>query len=137
MLETTLSSLAGVPAFLTYFVLAIVLMLIFIRIYTWVTPHDELALIRQNNSAAALAFGGALVGFSLPLSSAITNSLSLLDCALWGAIALIVQVLTFFVLRVTLNQLPERITQGEMAAGILSAATAISVGFINSASMTY
>lgn len=137
MLETTLSSLAGVPAFLTYFVLAIVLMLIFIRIYTWVTPHDELALIRKNNSAAALAFGGALVGFSLPLSSAITNSLSLLDCALWGAIALIVQVLTFFVLRVTLNQLPERISQGEMAAGIISAATAISVGFINSASMTY
>lgn len=47
MLETTLTSLAGVPAFLTYFVLAIVLLLIFIRIYTWVTPHDELALIRD------------------------------------------------------------------------------------------
>jgi putative membrane protein len=137
MLETTLSSLAGVPAFLAYFTLAVVLVLIFIRLYTWVTPHDELALIRDNNTAAALAFGGALVGFSLPLSSAIINSLSLLDCALWGAIALIVQVLTFFVLRVTLKQLPERITQGETAAGILSAATAISVGLINAASMSY
>jgi putative membrane protein len=137
MLETTLTSLAGVPAFLTYFVLAIVLLLIFIRIYTWVTPHDELALIRDNNSAASLAFGGALIGFSLPLSSAITHSLSLLDCALWGAIALIVQVLTFLVLRVALTRLPERISQGEMAAGIMSAATAISVGFINAASMSY
>lgn len=137
MLETTLSSLAGVPAFLTYFVLAMFLLLIFIRIYTWVTPHDELALIKGNNSAAALAFGGALIGFSLPLSSAITHSLSLLDCALWGSIALIVQILTFFVLRVVLTQLPERITQGEMAAGIISAASAISVGFINAASMSY
>jgi len=137
MLETTLTSLAGVPAFLAYFTLAVVLVLIFIRLYTWVTPHDELALIRDNNSAAALAFGGALVGFSLPLSSAITNSLSLLDCALWGAIALIVQVLTFFVLRVSLKQLPERITKGETAAGVLSAATAISVGFINAACMSY
>lgn len=137
MLETTLTSLAGVPAFLAYFILAIVLVLIFIRLYTWVTPHDEMALIRENNSSAALAFGGALIGFSLPLSSAITNSLSLLDCALWGAIALIVQVLTFFVLRVSLKQLPERITQGETATGVLSAATAISVGFINAACMSY
>lgn len=137
MLETTLSSLAGVPAFLAYFVLAILMLLIFIRIYTWVTPHDELALIRENNSAASLAFGGALIGFSLPLSSAITNSLSLLDCALWGSIALAVQVLTFFVLRVVLEKLPERITQGEMAAGIISAVTAMSVGFINAASMSY
>ena len=94
MLETTLSSLAGVPAFLAYFALAILMLLIFIRRYTWVTPHDELALIRENNSAASVAFGGALIGFSLPLSSAITHSLSLLDCALWGTIALIVQVLT-------------------------------------------
>ena len=137
MLETTLSSLAGVPAFLAYFALAILILLIFIRIYTWVTPHDELALMRENNSAASLAFGGALIGFSLPLSSAITHSLSLLDCALWGLIALIVQVLTFFVLRVALKQLPERIIQGEMAAGITSAAVAISVGFINAASMSY
>lgn len=137
MLETTLTSLAGVPAFLSYFGLAVILVLIFIRLYTWVTPHDELALIRDNNSAAALAFGGALIGFSLPLSSAIIHSLSLWDCALWGGIALVVQVLTFFVLRLVISHLPERITRGEAAAGIVSAATAISVGVINAASMSY
>lgn len=137
MLETTLSSLAGLPAFLAYFAVAIVLVLVFVRIYTWVTPQDELALIRANNAAASLAFGGALIGFALPLSSAITNSMSLLDCVLWGAVALVVQVLTFFVLRLVIKQLPERITQGETATGILSAATAISVGILNAACMTY
>lgn len=137
MLETTLSSLAGLPAFLTYFVLAIVLVLLFVRIYTWITAHDELALIRANNSAAALACGGALIGFALPLSSAITHSLSLLDCALWGAIALIVQVLTFMALRITLKPLSQRIEQGEIAAGIFAAAAAITVGLINAACMSY
>lgn len=137
MLETTLSSLAGLPAFLAYFAVAIVLVLVFVRIYTWVTPQDELALIRANNAAASLAFGGALIGFALPLSSAITNSMSLLDCVLWGAVALVVQVLTFFVLRLVIKQLPERIAQGEIATGILSAATAISVGILNAACMTY
>jgi putative membrane protein len=137
MLATTLSSLNGIPPFLAYFAVAIVLVLIFIRIYTWVTPQDELALVRANNSAAALAFGGALIGFALPLSSAITNSLSLLDCAVWGAVALIVQVLTFVVLRVAIKQLPERINQGEIATGIFVAATAIAVGLINAACMSY
>ena len=73
MLATTLSSLNGIPPFLAYFAVAIALVLIFVRIYTWVTPQDELTLIRANNPAAALAFGGALIGFALPLSSAITS----------------------------------------------------------------
>ena len=137
MLETTLSSLNGLPAFLAYFAMAIVLLLLFIRIYTWVTPQDELALIRANNVAAALAFGGALIGFALPLASAITHSMSLLDCAVWGAVALVVQVLTFVVLRVAIKHLPERINQGEIATGSFVAASAIAVGLINAACMTY
>ena len=136
MLETTLSSLAGIAPFLAYFALAIVLTLVFVSIYTWLTPHDELALIRANNSAAALAFGGALIGFALPLASAITHSMSLLDCAIWGAVALIVQALTFIVLRLSLKNLPERIQQGEMAAAIFVAASAVAVGLINAACMS-
>jgi putative membrane protein len=136
MLETTLSSLAGIVPFLAYFALATVLTLVFIGIYTWLTPHDELALIRANNSAAALAFGGALIGFALPLASAITHSLSLIDCAIWGAVALVVQSLTFIVLRISLKNLPERINQGEMAAAIFVAASAIAVGLINAACMS-
>lgn len=137
MLETTMSSLNGLPPFLAYFAVAIVLVLVFIRVYTWVTPHDEWQLIRANNPAAALAFGGALIGFALPLSSAITHSLSLLDCAIWGAVALLVQVLTFLVLRFSLSQLEARISQGEVASGIFSAAAAIAVGMINAACMSY
>lgn len=137
MLATTLSSLNGLPAFLAYFAVAIVLLLLFIRIYSWLTPQDELALIRANNVAAALAFGGALIGFALPLSSAITHAMSLLDCAVWGAVALVVQALTFVVLRVVIKQLPQRIEQGEIATGSFVGATAIAVGLINAACMTY
>lgn len=137
MLATTLSSLNGIPPFLAYFAVAIILVLIFVRIYTWMTPHEELALIRANNSAAALAFGGAIIGFALPLSSAITHSLSLLDCAVWGAIALVVQILTFAVLRIVLKQLSERIDNGEMASGIFAATIAVAIGLINAACMSY
>ncbi|MDP4944435.1 DUF350 domain-containing protein [Alishewanella sp. SMS8] len=137
MLDTALSSLTGLPSFLAYFALAIISLLLFIRLYSWVTPHDEFGLIRANNPAAAVAFAGALIGFAWPLSSAITHSLSLLDCAIWGAVALLVQVLTFFVSQLALKQLPERITKGDIAAGIFSAGCSISVGMLNAACMSY
>jgi putative membrane protein len=137
MLDTALTSLAGLPAFAAYFALAIVLLLLFIRLYTWVTPHDEFGLIRANNPAAAIAFAGALLGFAWPLASAITHSMSLLDCAIWGGVALIVQVLTFVISSVALKQLPQRITQGELAAGIFSAACSVTVGMLNAACMSY
>lgn len=137
VLEMTLATLNGLPAFLAYFAVAAALLVAFAFIYSLVTPHHEFELIRANNVSAALAFGGAMIGFALPLSSAISHSLSIWDCAIWGVVALVVQVLTFFVMRMVLRQLPERITRGEIAAGVLSAAVAIAVGQINAASMTY
>ena len=137
MTDTALNSLTGLPAFALYFVLAIVLLLVFVRLYTWATPHDEFGLIRDNNTAAAIAFGGALIGFAWPLASAITHSFSLLDCAIWGGIALVVQVLTFFVSTFILKQLPQRITQGELAAGIFSASCSVGIGMLNAACMSY
>ena len=79
MLETALSSLSGLPAFLIYFVLAIALLFMFTLMYTWITPHNELELIRANNAAAAIAFGGALVGFASFVPERIT--------ALYAAVA--------------------------------------------------
>jgi putative membrane protein len=137
MLDTALSSLAGLPAFAAYFAVAVLLLLLFVRLYTWVTPHDEFGLIRANNPAAAIAFAGAIIGFAWPLASAITHSMSLLDCAIWGGIALIVQVLTFLISSAALKQLPQRITQGELAAGIFSAACSVTVGMLNAACMSY
>ena len=66
MSATLLASIAGLPEFLSFFFLAILLLVLFARIYTWLTPHDEVALIKANNPAAAVAFGGALIGFAGP-----------------------------------------------------------------------
>ncbi len=136
-LDVSVQSMAGVPAFLAYFGLAVVLLGLFIRIYTGLTPHDEFALIRANNSAAATAYVGALLGFALPLSSAIRHSLSLVDYAIWGLLALVVQVLTFCVVKLLVKGLSQRIEAGEMAAGIFVGGTAVAMGLINAACISY
>jgi putative membrane protein len=129
-------SFVGLPAFLTYFAIAIALLLLFGVIYTRLTAHDEFALIRQGKSAAAVALGGSLVAFVLPLCSAIIHSVSLVDFVIWGLIALAIQIATFFAVRILLPNLSQRISNDEMAAGLFVALTSIAVGAINAACMT-
>lgn len=137
MWQSAETSLQGLPAFLTYFGLSIGLILLYLLIYTRLTPQHEFTLIRLNNNAAATALGGSLLGFALPLHSAITNAIGLLDCALWGLIALAIQAATFVVLRMVLRGLPDRIARGEQAAANFVATVSITVGLLNAASMTY
>jgi putative membrane protein len=130
------ASIAGLPAFLSYFALAIGLLAAYCVIYVMITPHREFALIKDNKPAAALAFGGSLLGFCLPLSAAMGNSVSLVDFLIWGAIALVVQLLAFFLLRLVIDDLPQRIARNEVAAGGFVAAVSLGVGVLNAASMT-
>ena len=138
MLETQLtSSLATLPAFIAFFALGIVISLVFAAIYSTVTPHHEFALIRSGNTAAAIAFGGALIGFELPLASAVVHSLSLIDMAVWGIVALLVQLLAYLVARICDAKLSTRIAAGDVSAGVLVATVSLGVGILNAACITY
>ena len=125
------ASIGGLPDFLMYLGAALILTVIYAVLYGLVTTHNELALIRQNNAAAAIAFSGSLLGFVIPLASAISNSVSLGDSLIWGVVALVVQVLAYFALRLGVDRLSDRIAAGEIGAGSLAA------GILNAASMTY
>lgn len=129
-------SLAGLPAFLLYFSLALALFGLFLAVYLAVTPYHELTLIRQGNAAAAISLGGAAVGFVLPLARAVTQSVSALDLVVWGLVALIVQVVVFFLVGKLVPRFAEAIREGRIAGAILLASLAIGVGLLNAASMT-
>ena len=129
--------LAGVPLFLAYFLIALLFTGVYAFVYTWLTPHNEMELIKENKPAAAVAFSGSLIGFVLPLASVIENSIDLADMALWGLVALIVQALAFFGLRLFMPKISERIANNEMAAGIWLGAVSIAAGLLNAACLTY
>jgi putative membrane protein len=129
-------SFVGLPAFLSYFGIAVLLLLLFGFIYTRLTAHDEFELIRHGKSAAALALGGSLLAFALPLCSAIIHSVSLVDFVIWGVIAMVIQIGTFFVVRIFVENLSQRISNDEVSAGLFVALASLSVGAINAACMT-
>lgn len=133
---TLTESLAGLPAFLSYFFLSLALLVVFLAVYLAVTPYRELALIRQGNIAAAISLGGAVIGFVLPLARAVTQSVSMLDLVAWGGVALVVQVVVFLLVGVLLPRLTAAVKDGQVAAAAFLASLAVAVGVLNAASMT-
>lgn len=113
-----LQSLAGLPAFLVYFCTGLIAIVAYLFLYTRITPHNEFQLIRDNEPAAAIALGLSLLGFVAPLVSAIAHSPNVLDCLIWAVIALIVQVIMFFLVKVPVPNLSARIAAGELAPAI-------------------
>jgi putative membrane protein len=129
--------LKTVGSFLLYFVSASVLVGIFLLIYTRLTPWHEFALIRSGNNAAAISLSGAMLGFILPLSSAIAHSVAFADMLVWGVVAMVVQILVFLVMRVIEPDLKRRIEAGEAAAAGKLGVFALGFGILNAACMTY
>ncbi len=130
-------SLSTLPAFFAYFGLAIAVTAVFVVIYLWITPHDEMRLIRENKEAASISFVGALLGFIIPVATATAQSVSWLDCLIWSFVALVVQSLTFLVVHWFMPRISEEITNNERAPALFLAGISLGVGILNAASMTY
>ncbi len=136
MNEQLVTFFTNLSEFFLFIVVAAVLVLFFIFVYRRVTRHDEIALIKKNSTAAAIAFSGSLIGFALPLASTMINSVNVVEVVLWGAIALIVQVLVYLLIRLPMPRISERIEADEVAAGIWLGACSVVGGILNAASMT-
>ena len=128
--------LAGSGAFAVTFAVSLVLLAVFAAIYSAITSHREMSLIRSGNKAAALSFGGALVGFVIPVGKAVAQSVSTTDLVVWSAMAFVAQLVAYGVAAVLVPHLRKSIEHDHVASGILLAALAIGIGVLNAAAMT-
>ncbi len=127
----------GAIAFLVAFMAAGLFTIAFKYVYQWVTPYNEKALIRQGNLAAAIALAGALIGYVLPLASALSHTVSLPEFAAWATLAGVIQIAAFTGVRlVALPDVKARVENGETSIGVYLAGISIAVGVLNAACMT-
>lgn len=136
MKELITELVVDLPEFLAFFAIAVGLTIVFVGVYTRVTRHNEITLIKENSTAAAIAFSGSMIGFGLPLASAMINSATMPETILWGVIALIVQIIVYLLVRLPMPKISERIEANEVAAGIWLGATSLLGGILNAASLT-
>jgi putative membrane protein len=123
--------------FFVYFGMSLLLLGVFWSIYTFMTPHDEVKLIKQGNVSAAVMFMGAILGFAIPVSVAAVNNVSPMALAQWGMVAMLVQWSVFSVLRLFDQNLMRDIQENNIAVAIFSATLSIAVGLLNAAAMSY
>lgn len=127
----------GALAFLLAFVVAGLFTLAFKVVYQIVTPYRERDLIRQGNTAAAIALVGALIGYVLPLASALSHTVTLVEFVAWALLAGVIQIVAFTLVRViALPDVKTRIENGEIAIGVYLAGVSVAVGVLNAACMT-
>ncbi len=127
---------SGFPVSLLHVAVTLAILAAGAAIYVLITPHREVQLIRERNAAAALSFGGVLVGLAIPLAFALAASTSLVEIALWGATTTVVQLALFWLTDLMLRGLPQRIKQGEIAAAVLLVAAKLAVAAILAAAVT-
>lgn len=125
-----------------HFIIAFGLACLFLTAFKWLyqisTPYDERALIAANNPAAGIALGGAIIGFALPLASALSVTVSVVEFTAWALLAGVIQIVAAFIVRrLIVRDMVVRIEEGNIASAIYSAATSIGLGLLNAASMTY
>lgn len=119
--------------YLQYLLVALMMAIAFSMVYLRLTPADEMRLIREGNVACALSFGGALLGFCLPLASSIANNIVLLDFVLWGLAAAMVQVGVYFGTARLVRGASQQLERGNHAVGLLFAVVAVAAGLLNAA----
>lgn len=129
------SAMSALPIFVSHLALAIAIFAGGLAIYSLVTPIHEFRLLRAGNAAAGLALAGVTVGLGIAVAAAMAASYSLLDIAIWGVIAVIVQIAAFLGVELVLRGMAARVENGEIAAAAFLAAVQVSVGAINAAAL--
>ena len=125
----------GFPLTLLHAGLTIALLFAGAALYVLLTPHREIALIRQGNAAAAVSLGGVLIGLAMPLAVSLQASTSTVEIVIWGASTLIVQVLVFRLADLLLHGLPRRIQDGEMSAAAILVGAKLATALILAAAV--
>ena len=135
--QAMFESFAGFDDFLVYLAVSLVYLAVFIAIYIRITPYRELALIREGNMAASFSLSGAILGFIVPLASAIQHSVNLVDMAIWGLVAMVVQILAFVVVKIAIPSITRDIPDNKGAQGFFLGSLSLGVGLLNAACMSF
>lgn len=126
---------AGFQVTLLHAGITLGMLLIGAVIYSILTPYKEIDHIREGNSAAAVAFGGVLIGLAIPLATAMSASTSVREILFWGGATVILQLFVFRMIDFLLTGLPARIQEGEVSAAVLLVAAKLAAALILAAAV--
>ncbi|MGL4667409.1 MAG: DUF350 domain-containing protein [Saezia sp.] len=129
-------TLAQFTNYLTYLSASLLMIVTFIFAYLYITPIKEIKLIREGCIAAALSFGGALIGLCLTLASSIKNADNLISFIIWGVCAAVIQLLVYFAITKLVPNARLELEDNNIAVGGLFCTISLAIGIVNAACLT-
>jgi putative membrane protein len=126
---------SGFPITLLHAGVTLLMLLIGATVYSLLTPYKEIHQIREGNSAAAVAFGGVIIGLAIPLAASMAASTSVRDIVLWGGATIVLQLFVFRLVDFLLAGLPNRINEGEVSAAVLLVSAKLAAALVLAAAV--
>ena len=130
------SFLAGFPVLLLHSSITLAMLAAAVILYIKITPYDEIALIRDGNTAAAVSLAGAILGLGVPLAFSMASSISVWEVLIWGPVTLLLQLIAYRLTDLVLKDLPKRIIDGEIGPALLLVSIKLAVAAVNAAAVT-
>ena len=125
----------GLPLLVVQIVACAVLLAIGVTIYIRLTPFREREMVASGNTAAGTMLAGAILALAIPLAAMLATSVTLIDILVWGIVALVLQLLTLFIVSHAMRNFRGMIEAGNVAAAITLAGAQIAVALLNAAAM--
>ena len=125
----------ALPHFLAYFGVNLILAVVFLTAYVLITPHKEFTLIKAGNNAAATQLAGTFLGYAIPVAVITSHAVTILDMVLWSAVALVIQLVVFFVIAKLFAGIESRIEDNCTASGVFVGGVGLGVGILQAACM--
>ncbi|EGF92946.1 hypothetical protein ABI_13850 [Asticcacaulis biprosthecium C19] len=126
----------GFPTTLAHAGLTLLMLFLGAFIYSVLTPYKEIQQIREGNSAAAVAYGGVIIGLAIPLAASLAAATSWREILLWGGATIVLQLFVFRLVDFMLAGLPNRINEGETSAAVLLVAAKLAAALVLAAAIS-
>lgn len=125
----------GLPVLILHMAATLALLALGVAGYMIITPFHERRLVAAGNPAAGLVLGGTLVALAVPLAATLATSGAALDILVWGAVAVLFQLVAFTVAALLVRDLRTQIEAGNTAAAMTVVGIQLALALVNAAAM--
>ncbi|GEN51806.1 DUF350 domain-containing protein [Halobacillus faecis] len=126
-------------ATLGYFVMAVVIVVIGLVIFEWLTrQYKDWEEVKQGNQAVAMSIAGKIIGICIVLSFAIYHSFTVWDTLVWGAYGVVLQMIAYLLFELFTRKfsVETKLKENNTAVGIITMGVSIGLAFVIGASIT-
>jgi putative membrane protein len=129
------SFVKGFPDFLIQAGVTLALLTAGCILHVLLTPMKEMRLIKAGNVSAGISVAAVIVGLAIPMAACLSTAATIYDILIWGAVAILLQLLAFRVADLLLRDLPKRIERDEIGAALVLAGVKLAAAMVMAAAL--